>query len=152
MITVYVKCAGSNPYEYINGPVENDVERAFDRTEVIDCEAVRNVIRDIEHGEYLDNKNFKDRFGHEISLDDLSSGSKACIVLACNKGIILDTRECGRNVLDYMIHMDVDASIVVNSDRAKFSVAYGEKVNAATYDFEGNCYVAKTVGELNDMV
>lgn len=152
MITVYVKCAGSNPYEYINGPVENDVERAFDMAQIVDCEAVRNVIRDIEHGEYLDNKNFKDRFGHEISIDDLSSGSKACIVLACNKGIILDTKECGRNVLDYMIHMDVDASIVVNSDRAKFSVAYGGEVNAATYDIEGNCYVAKTVGELNDII
>lgn len=153
MIKVYVKCDGNNPYEYINGTVENDVERAFDRTQIVDCEAVRNVIRDIEHGEYLNNKSFRDRFGQVLGLDKLSTGSKAAIALACNKGLVLDAVELGSNALDYIIHMDADAGIVVDSSSISFSPEFGEAVHALAFDpLEEKLVEVDTVTWLNEEI
>ena len=71
-----------------------DVESEFLRIDIPDTELNRALIKDIEHGEYLDSTFFIDRFGSKLYLTDLSTSCKAALLVA-NTDKNVDVQECG---------------------------------------------------------
>jgi hypothetical protein len=61
----------------------------------------REVLRDIDGAEYVDNYTFKSRFDNFGNLDKihLSTGSKTALNIYQNPNICFDVCECGNNVL-----------------------------------------------------
>ena len=58
----------------------------------------KKVIKDIDKGELVDNLKFIDRFGMASSLLNLSTSSKALLLVGRVDGKILNLEECGVNI------------------------------------------------------
>lgn len=83
-----------------------DVESIFPGVTITGTNVQRYVISDIEKGEYVDNKRFKDRFGGLLYYTDMSTGSKAIMVVDFFKDYIINCDECGENALGLMSLLD----------------------------------------------
>ena len=153
MLHVYLKNHDGDPYSGIDKPVVRNVQAKFMRTQVKDLPSVREAIRALDEGEYVNDRTFKDRFGDTISIENLCSGTKAVIVLSCNDDVAIDTLECGHNALDFIIHLDVDAGIVINEDWVSFSPEFGENIHALAFDPLKEKFVeVDTVTRLNEEI
>ena len=153
MLHVYLKNHDGDPYSGIDKPVVRNVQAKFMRTQVKDLPSVREAIRALDGGEYVNDRAFKDRFGDMIGIENLCSGTKAVIVLSCNDGVVIDTIECGHNALDFIIHLDVDAGIVINEDWVSFSPEFGKDIKV-TYHGKGKNSekVVTTIEDLNYII
>lgn len=92
--------------------VVTDVKELFLLSVIKDTETVRKVIREIDQGEYLNEKSFKDRFGMTVYISELSDGCKAAICVCLYPDKIIDTVECGMNARDSIIRNCKEGNII----------------------------------------
>lgn len=65
----------------------------------------REVLREVEHGEYYDSTRFVDRFGGLLYYTDMSTGSKAVMEVEAIKDRVINCNECGENALCMLSHL-----------------------------------------------
>lgn len=94
-----------------NSPFSN-IENIFNSVKVIDTPIVRELIQEIESGEYVDEYRFKDKFGATLYVDYLSTGCKAAIILALGYKEKLDLTECGYNALDAILKHCINRQLI----------------------------------------
>ena len=153
MIRIYPMYCENDKYKYTDIYVETDAEKVFEKTKIIDCEAVRGAIKEIDRGEWISETKFRDRFGQVLDINKLSTGSKGCIVLACNHDLVLDGNELGSNALDCAIHIDTDAGLIIDSSSISFSPEFGENIHALAFDPLKEKFVeVDTVTRLNEEI
>lgn len=80
----------------------DDPESVFMTVEITGTEFQRRVLREIEGGEFFDNRRFIDRFGGQLYYDNLSSGSKSLLVAEYYKDRVVNCIDCGENALGYI--------------------------------------------------
>lgn len=83
-----------------------DTDAILPLVNITGSEFQRKVLREIESGEYHDDKRFKDRFGGLLYYTDMSTGSKALFVADCFKERIINFSECGENVIRLISYID----------------------------------------------
>ena len=86
-----------------------DNEAYFKRNSDRDKVVMSNVISAIEHGVYIDDRKFYDRFGVAIYCSCISTGAKTLINIASSDKII-NGCELGENARDYMF-WNIDGSV-----------------------------------------
>lgn len=59
----------------------------------------RKLIREIEHGEYISNTEYCDRFGRVLPIWCMSTGCKVALCIANLPDVLIDLVECGDNAL-----------------------------------------------------
>lgn len=91
----------------------SDIDAIFNSVKVKDTPIVRQMIKEIEEGEYFNEYQFKDRFGTALSVDYLSTGCKAAIILALGYTEKLDLTECGYNALDAILKYCREGEVVL---------------------------------------
>lgn len=79
-----------------------DNEAFFRRNTIKDEDAMRNIIKAIDLGEFIDTTKFKDRFGVVLYTTCLSTGAKTLINIA-NSDKVINGCELGQNAIDYML-------------------------------------------------
>lgn len=79
-----------------------DNEAFFRRNIIKDEEAMKNIIKAIDLGEFMDITKFKDRFGIVLYTTCLSTGAKTLINIA-NSDKVINGCELGQNAIDYML-------------------------------------------------
>ena len=95
--------------------VIRDVEEAFDGLKGTEFEKI--VIAEVEHGEYIDTKTWRTRFGEILPVELLSTGSKACIVVQNNPDKIIDCLECGPEPRDTIIMFIKEGNVIIYQDQ-----------------------------------
>ena len=82
-----------------NLEIEHDVDTFFKCIKLTGCDYDRKIIAEVEHGKYVDNESFIDRFGRTLYRDFLSTGTKAALTLYHADNILLSGIGVGRNAL-----------------------------------------------------
>lgn len=83
-----------------------DVDSAFQSISITGSDFQKMVIKEIDGGSYCNNRTFVDRFGDQLKYENLSTGSKALILLDIKKDTIINFTECGDNALMLLQYID----------------------------------------------
>ena len=84
-------------------PVIRNVETAFGLNKFSFDETDRKIIRTVEQGELADDKTYLDRYGYHLPLSEMSTGSKAGVVVNHQTDCLVDLRGCGINAKSAII-------------------------------------------------
>ena len=122
-----------------NLEIIDNIEVAFVKYKFKNTEFERNILRVIENAAICNTNAFIDRFGNKLPISDLSTGTKAALLIHANPDKLVDTIECGLNALssilsfckagnvlmhDYQTHLpyvdDVNPIIDVCLDKYRF--------------------------------
>lgn len=79
--------------------VERDVETFFKTIRLDGCEYDKAIISEVEHGKFLSNEKFVDRFGVVLRRECLSTGTKIALSLYHAPDSVIWGIEMGRNGL-----------------------------------------------------
>ena len=109
--------------------IVTDVELEFSRLNIPDTELVRVFISCIDHGEYLSSTHFTDRFGSKLSLDYLSTGCKAAILVALEPDTFIDIRECGNKARDSILRHCKDGNIVLIDNGSDYTLTENDDID-----------------------
>lgn len=80
-----------------------DIDKEFAATLIVGTQQVRSIMKDIDGADFVDSREFIDRFGKHLYIDRLSTGCKAAILVALKPDMVIDTRECGLNARDTIV-------------------------------------------------
>ena len=72
---------------------------------IIGTDFQRHIIKEVDKGEYVNSKYFKDRFGVNLYLTCLSTGSKAMLELEAFPDKIICCNEVGDNAFRYVTRL-----------------------------------------------
>lgn len=72
-----------------------DCDAAYAETRLTGCEYDKLILSEIEHGEYIDNDRYRDRFGLNLKRDEMSSSAKVALVVYHNPDKIVNGIEIG---------------------------------------------------------
>ena len=89
-----------------------DIESEFLKCSTPDTPLNRQLIKEIEQGEYIDGLSFRDRFGDKLGIEYLSTGCKAALLVA-NTNQHVDLQECGDNAVSVIIRRCTQGNIVM---------------------------------------
>ena len=92
----------------------DDVELAFGKCKIPNNKDIRQIIKEVEQGELIDSNGFKDRYGYKLSISELSTGTKAAILVVINTDKIVNFSEVGDNCRDYAIKNFTSGKILIN--------------------------------------
>lgn len=81
-----------------------DIDKEFASTLVVDLPQIRSVMKEIDGANFVNSREFIDRFGKHLYIDRLSTGCKAAILVILKPDTVIDTRECGINARDAIIY------------------------------------------------
>lgn len=123
-----------------------DIEGEFSCLNLKDNELNRKLIKEIEHGEYINSVTFKDRFGVTLSTEDLSTGCKAAILLGSNPDKRVSLLECGSNALISVYKNIKQGKALVYDRYAKFDTLHPNNI---IIDVVLNGYRFTTLDRLN---
>lgn len=90
-----------------------NIEFGFKWKNLKDSDTVRNIIKYVDRGVYIDQNSFKDRFGYKLYTKCLSTGCKAALLVAEYPNKIVNCIECGSNALEAIILYCKDGEILV---------------------------------------
>jgi len=124
--------------------IECDAEKVFDNTKFVEDATVRTLIKSIEQGEYFDDVVFTDRFGHQLYLENLSTGCKAAIGVHLNPDKTIYLVECGLNARDAIINYCNTGSVVIEDNAISI-----RKLNDENICVELDGYLFTDVNRLN---
>lgn len=79
-----------------------DNENYFAFSGITDCDFSRYVIKEIEQGEFINTMFFRDRFGGQLYIDCLSTGSKTLLNIYNNEDKVFYGGEMGDNALELL--------------------------------------------------
>ena len=128
-----------------NKEVIVDVEAYFSKIDGIsNSMEVRHFIKSIDHGEFVSDREFKDRSGRLLPVSDLSTGCKTAIIVSMYPDTIVDIAESGYNARDEIIKTCKNGNIVLDS--LDMTVSGNGKTKI---DVENNGYEIKTIERLN---
>lgn len=120
MVTIYIRGIDEIPKDI---SVVDDVELEFNFVDLKGSDTVRGLIKQIEHGEWLNNESFIDRFGYKLWMDSMSTGCKAALVAACEPTKAINLRECGYNARDAIVLSLKDGHLIIDFDDTPISPA-----------------------------
>ena len=80
-----------------------DVDSWFSSVKISDRSFAEKVVKQIDNGVYRDALGYEDRFGYSLRLDNLSTSSKALMLLNENKYKIINLEECGVNIGELLL-------------------------------------------------
>ena len=129
----------------IDGDPVMDIEEEFLKLKLEDTPLVRKLINVIDKGTYYNETSFLDRFGLKSSIDFLSTGCKAALLVALVPNLLVDLRECGYNARDAIIHHCTNGKVVM--DFPLITIAYDRTDDSC--DVAVNGYRITTVSRLN---
>ena len=91
---LYIKVKSfENPELYKYGTIikqEQNIDEMFDCEKIPDTAEIREILKDIDHAYYSDEYSFIDRFGFKLRAEELSTGSKAAILVANHPELWID--------------------------------------------------------------
>ena len=80
-------------------PIERDVEVLFMQIRMDGCEYDQAILREVEEGRYVDNRQFIDRFGRTLPREFLSTGTKGALAVWHRPDVIVWGAEINRGAL-----------------------------------------------------
>ena len=89
--------------------------------DLADTPVNRDVLRTIEKGRYLNQREYIDRFGYKCLLSNCSTSSKA-VFLVANTDITVDLVECGDNARDYILTHFKTGSVILYTSATPINV------------------------------
>lgn len=106
-----------------------DINKMFDMVQVKGTEKERLALKIIDKADYKSEFEVIDRFGDKISIDNISTGCKAVIVVLNSKEPV-STIECGMNALSTIFSLCDNGTVYVRDIWDKFpEVVSSDKVN-----------------------
>lgn len=126
-----------------------NIEFGFKWKNLKDSDAVRNIIKYVDRGVYIDQNSFKDRFGYKLYTKYLSTGCKAALLVAEYPNKIVNCIECGSNALAAIIKYCKDGTIVTYDNDVFEEVSVG---NTDVIDVELDGKHFTSGGDLNDYI
>ncbi len=75
---------------------------------------MRKIVKDIEQGEYLSPYYFRDKFGGDHEIWNLSTGSKAALLIALRPEMKISLIGCGYNVIGFILKYMKEGHITVH--------------------------------------
>lgn len=85
-----------------NKKVITDIESFFSMVRLKDDGLTREILKSVEEAEFIDTETFRDRFGRELFIGNLSTGAKGLLCIYYYPEYVFDIRELGvncRNIL-----------------------------------------------------
>lgn len=104
-----------------------DINKMFDMIDVKGTEKERLALQLIDKATYKNELEVIDRFGDKISINNISTGCKAVIVILNSKEPV-STIECGMNALSVIFSLCGNGTIYVRDIWDKFPVVYNSDV------------------------
>jgi hypothetical protein len=86
-----------------NLEVVHDVERKFAEIKIKDTPLIRQLLWDIERGKYIDATSFEDMFKVKLTINLMSTGCKAALIIATEPECVVDLIECGQNAKEFIV-------------------------------------------------
>ena len=106
-----------------------DVEIGFLKCKFKGTELERKALNVIEHGEYLDEYSFIDRFGYKLYSKFISTGCKAAICVDNLPDKYIDTRECGDNAIAFIVSNFNKGNIIIGEQATPILCKESEKID-----------------------
>lgn len=85
----------------LNKPFIYDVEASILAVRMSGTDFQRRIIKEVEKGEYVNDKFFQDRFGGLLYYTELSTGVKAMLEVEAFPDSVINCAEVGNNALQY---------------------------------------------------
>lgn len=127
-----------------------NVEEAFSNVKLTGSDVERQIIADIEEGEYINNSSFKNRHGITLSRLYLSTGCKAVLVAIHNPNKIISTLECGKNALGAIITYCKEGHIIMYNDSFRIPYPNAKFIEEIDVECEGHRFTKFT--DFNDYI
>lgn len=118
-LTIYIK--GENDGN-IQLPIARDVELQFLKTRLKKDHYTVKALKEIEQATYNDEHSFIDRFGFKLYNKNMSTGCKAALCVHEFLSTVINTAECGTNVLEFIIANCADGYILMSREAMIFYV------------------------------
>lgn len=118
-LTIYIK--GENDSN-IQLPIARDVELQFLKTRPKKDDYTVKALKEIEQATYNDEYSFIDRFGFKLYLKNMSTGCKAALCVHEFPDTVINTAECGTNVLEFIVANCTDGYILMSREAMVFYV------------------------------
>ena len=122
-----------------------DINKMFDMIDVKGTEKERLALQLIDKATYKNELEVIDRFGDKISINNISTGCKAVIVILNSKEPV-STIECGMNALSVIFSLCDNGTIYVRDIWDKFPVVYNS--DAVNIEIDGMTF--KSFKAFND--
>ena len=92
----------------------DNIEAAFVKYKFKNTEFERSILRVIENATIYNTNSFVDRFGNKLPISDLSTGTKAALLINAYPDKLIDTIECGLNALSSILSLCKDGNILMH--------------------------------------
>jgi hypothetical protein len=125
-------------------PMIYDCDSAFEGIKLTNIDFTNRVLGEIELGEYVDEDTFKDRFGRNMYISNLSTSSKILLLASKCDNYALFCDEIGSNAVDFLLEC-INAIIYFEGRNIEFKT---ELIEPVSY----NNKVYNTVHELNSAI
>ena len=123
-----------------------DVELAFNAVKLCGSEVEAIILREIEQAQYKDATHIIDRFGDKLSIDFISTGCKAALVVLNNPDKVVSLVECGYNARDIIINYCKDGAVIMPES----AITIVKEVETIDIEMEG--YKFTDIDEVNHYI
>lgn len=115
-----------------------DIDSDFDFEKIPDRDEAKQLLAEIEHGRYLDESSYIDRFGCKRDIDDLSTGCKAAIIVLNNPDREVDLTSVGFNARDAIIRYIKAGKILLPTEgrSISFNIDKPEPIDVSMYGYK----------------
>lgn len=150
---LYIKVKSfENPELYKYGAIikqEQNIDEMFDCEKIPDTVEIREILKDIDHAHYSDEYSFIDRFGFKLRAEELSTGSKAAILVANHPELWIDLTSSGINARDSIIRHLRNGRVILPKEGPTIQF---DPDDATTEVIEVNLcgYMFNRISKLND--
>ena len=104
-----------------------DIEKFFVSISLRDSDFVRNILKVIEQGKYVDTNVFSDRFERNLWKDCLSTGSKLAIAIYLYPEYVYMCDEIGDNVLPLILNCE-NVNLYFNRRDIEFNGVFKDSI------------------------
>ena len=111
--------------------IVTDVQYEMSKLKIVNNKLNSEVIKKIDKATLLDNGDIIDRFGNKTSIENISTGCKAVLVLANNPDKTVSLMEYGVNAVQTALRLVTDGSALIGYKENYFSYTSAESEEAA---------------------
>lgn len=147
MLKIYIDGLTEEEQSFIKDEdIIDDVELAFDSIRLCGSKEEALILSYIEQAEYKDASHIIDRFGDKLSIDFISTGCKAALLVLNHPELVISLMECGYNARDFIINHCKNGTVII----AESPITIVKLVDKVDIDVDG--YKFTDIHELNHYI
>lgn len=147
ILTIYLIAENESIPQELKPLLIRDIERGFQPLKLTGDPIELELLHNIEQADYIDHISIRDRFGYNLHISNLSTGTKAALCVINYPDKVIDTIECGLNARDEIIKLCRTGSILVRDNGVTIGYTDDKEIDVGL-----NGHHFSRVSDLNDYI